>query len=370
MEFTVKNDELVKALNIVKGTFGSKHIPALNNIYFEADVNGTVTVKSSNGDETTTTRFMARVQQDGKALIDGFTISRVAATFADGDVTIRRVPNTFHVEAIHPTGELEIEGTDPDFFVHPQEVTEQSSFVIPSKEFKQALEKVAFARANNHSNNKLNGIAIIIDNGKTHLFATDLTRVAKYVFDTPAADDINVVLVPETIKALSSVTGNIAVRLSDSAVLLETNDTSYQGVVMAQQFPPAVNNYFLAPEHASLTAQKEALKDILTRVSIVSKAGKDDPYADFHFKSSGELEIQFKGTRGKVKTEKLPTKHNGPDVYLRLSVDKILETLKIIDKDDVEIVFPKGKQGVVSLIIYPEGSRDYGVFNMSIQTGA
>jgi DNA polymerase III sliding clamp (beta) subunit (PCNA family) len=369
MEFTIKSDELVKALNTVKGTFGNKNFPALNNIYFEADANGEVTIKASNANETTKTKVTANVVTDGKVLIDGYTMTKVVNTFADGDVTIKTQASSFGADVTHPTGELEVAGSDPDDFVNPAEIAEESSFMIPSKEFKSALESVAFAKATNHTNNKLNGVAIVIDNGRTTLFASDTTRVAKYVFDTPAAADINIVVGPEIIKGLGAVTGNIAVRLATGGVLLETNESSYQGTVMTTNFPPQVNNYFLLPAHATTIVQKEALKDVLTRVSILSKAGKDEANADFTFKDTGELEIQFKGTRGRIKSEKVTTSHSGPDVTLKLNVDKILESVNKIDKDNIEIVFPQGKNNTVkALNIFPEGNKDYGIFNMGVSS--
>lgn len=369
MEFTVKNDELAKALSIVKGTFGNKNFPALNNIYLEADVSGEVILKSSNAHETSSTKLIAKVVSPGTVLIDGFTITRVVGTFADGDITFKQQTGSFHVDVTHPTGEMEIAGADPVDFVKPAEITEQSSFMIPSKEFKEAMESVAFARATGHVNTKLNGVAIIVDNGKTSLYASDTTRVAKYVFDTPTAADLNIIVGTEIIKGLSAVTGNIAVRLSDQGVLFETNESSYQSTVMATSFPPQVNNYFLLPAYASLTADKAGLKDVLTRVSILSKAGKDDGNAEFEFKSTGELEIKFTGTRGKIKSEKVMTTHTGPDVKLKLNVDKIVESISKIDKDIVEIVFPQGKANVVKAVnIFPEGSRDYGIFNMAVSS--
>jgi hypothetical protein len=109
------------------------------------------------------------------------------------------------------------------------------------------------------------------------------------------------------------------------------------------------------------------LKDLLTRVSIISKAGKDDPHAEFDFKDTGELEIKFKGTRGAIKSETLATTHTGVAVNLTLSVDKLLESVSRVDKDKLEIIFPQGKNNQVKAInIHPEGSRDYGIFNMAV----
>lgn len=366
MKFTVKKEILLQGLNIVKGTFGNNNFPALNNIYFEATNSGDVVIKASNAHETTKTVIQAFVEDPGKVLIDGFTISKVVQTFADGDIVIEQQAGSLNVDVLHPKGELEIMGCDPDDFVNPAEVSEQSSFMIPSNELKDAFNLVSFARASNHSKAILNGIAMIVDNGRTTLVASDSTRVARYVFDTPNATDINVVLGPEVAKGLNAIKGNVAVRLGDTGILIETNDSSYQDTILATGFPRAVNNYFLLPEAASSIIPREAIKETLTRVSVVSKAGKDDPYAEFEFKSSGELEIKFKGSRGRIKSEKMQITHNGADVTLKLSVDKILEAVNKIDKDNVEFSFPQGKGAVKAVNIYPEGNRDYGIFNMGV----
>lgn len=365
MEITMKSEDLVSVLNTVKGTFGSSDFPALNNIYFKVNANGEGLAISSNGHEHTQTKFLARVAVDGEALLDGFLLTKLAPTFASGDIEIKL--NGFSADITHPSGEVEVLGQDPADFPSITGITEESSFMIPAEDLRKIFDGVAFARnKDSQANVKLQGIAIITENGKTHFVATDTKRVARYTIDTPGSQDINVIADPKIIKGLSSVGGNIAVRTSQIGITFETNDASYQGPIQASAFPN-VGPHFSRPNTASITVPVKVLKDTVERVIILGKADKSDPQAEFQFKDTGDLEIQFRSTRGRIKRENVKTNHSGPDVTLTLNAGYVLEGLNKISKDNVEIVFPQTQSGVPNCaILYPEGERDYGVLNMGV----
>jgi DNA polymerase III sliding clamp (beta) subunit (PCNA family) len=363
MEFTLKTSDLVTLLNTVKGTFGNLNFPILNGILFEVDANGTGIIRSNNGTETTQVKFQARVAAAGKVCLDGYTLTRLANTFAQGDITIQSAAVAFDATLVHPKGLVDIKGMDADQFPPLSLITSQSTFMLPAKDFATALKRVSFAKIEKPSGQndfKLSGIGLTITNQKAVLACSDRKRVARCLFDAPGAVDINVILAPGCIDGLSAVSGNIAVYLSDHGVAFETNDTTYQGPVISTQFPD-VTRFFpgVAPGTALLV--RKDLVDSLERIAILGKAGKADPDAILTFDTTG-LTITYRSNAGSV-SEQIPMTYAGPTITTKFNTDVVLQGLERITKDNVEVLLHDAAKPV---IFYPEGDRDFAFLGMAV----
>lgn len=370
MEFTLKTEELQALLNTVKGTFGSGDFPALNGIYVSIDENGEGIIRSSNGSEATRMKFTAKVEEEGEALIDGYTLAPIVKTFAKGDVTVKLKQGTHAVDVIHPKGIVEINGLDPADFPEFSEIQEESSFVFPAKEFTEALKQVEFARIKKPqgaNDARLSGIGLMIEGESGTLACSDRIRVAQHTFDATGAEDINIVLSPGVISGLSSVSGNIAVRLSQNGISFETNEVTYHGPVVAQKFSD-VKRIFSAYQNATpAVIDAKSLMDTLERISIITKASskqKDKTVltsdATFELSSEGHLTISYRNKTGKLNEVLGFESYGGEDVKVRLNVDYLLDGLKKIDTDNVELLLLADDKPIV---VKPEGNGEFAFLN-------
>jgi DNA polymerase-3 subunit beta len=362
MEFTLKTSDLTTLLNTVKGTFGNTNFPILNGILFEVDATGKGIIRTDNGTEKTQVEFQARVVTSGKVCLDGFTLTKLASTFAQGDVTLKTIA-LYDASVIHPLGQVDIKGMDADQFPPMTVMTSHSTFMLPAKDFATALKKVAFAKIDKPTGQndfKLSGIGLTIVNQKAVLACSDRKRVARCLFDAPGAVDINVILAPGCIEGLSAVSGNIAVYLSDHGVVFETNDTTYQGPVIATQFPD-VNRFFPVTAPGTALLVRKALVDALERIAILGKAGKADPDAVLTFDATG-LTITYHSNAGST-VEVVPMTYTGPTIKTKFNTDVVLQGLDRITKDNVEILLHDASKPV---IFYPEGDRDFAFLGMAV----
>lgn len=365
MEFIVSTEILNAALTVVKPTFGSDTVPVLNSIHFQADMNGTVTCRSANGIETTMRTFQARVGLPGEACIDGYVLTRIVGTFDKGDVTVSVGANGLDAIVTHSKGDVQIQGLDPSHFPPHNDFQEDTSFTIPSKELAKAIKLVDFARIKKPgtSDIKLGGVGMVIENGRVTVASCDRKRAAKFEFDAPQASDINIVLDVGILRGIAAVDGNIAVRLADNGICLETNETSYQGPVLASKYPD-VKRFF--PGQAPFTAvvPTAALADVLERVTILAAASKSDADADLSFDPVTGLEVKFNSKSGKINEMVIGSTYTGTTPFnIKVNVTMILDGVNRVEKDNIDILLSAPER---PLVFYPENEHEFGFFAMAV----
>lgn len=360
----MKTDELKSALSAVKDTFDRTTNEALKGIYVSVDNLGDGEMRSTNGYETVKTLFKANVATEGEALIDGYTLTNMVNTFEVGDITVK-LKSSFGIDVTHPTGKLEILGMDPSNFPAFVEATEDSTFTAPIEDLVEILSKPQFARLKGSSGDldaKLTGIGIIAEDGEVTIATTDRKRIARYLYDAPNANDINVVVPVEVIKGTKHLVGSVQVTLNSNKIQLKTSETTYQSVVVAQKFP-SVGKYFPTGRDADVKFQVAPLSTVLKRVMILAKgSGKSYP-ADVTMRfTENEIALDYSSRAGKI-SEVLPIEYDGGDATMNINADVFLDGLKQIESASAEMVLLQNNRAV---ILRAKDEESFSYFMMAV----
>jgi DNA polymerase-3 subunit beta len=221
MRVSVVQDQLARALGIVGRATGNRNtMPILG--YVLASTDGERLRLTATNLETSITAWVpARVLADGVACLQSAVIRETVGALPGGrDVSIEARGTTLRVECERVGANLK--GADPAEFPPVALLDGASAVRIPARQFRRAVESVAFAAAKDESRPVLSGVNLRISAGAFRLSAADGFRLSIRTHDLATTDDVDVI-VPA--RAMLEVARAIGSDEDDVEVLVASNRT-------------------------------------------------------------------------------------------------------------------------------------------------
>lgn len=180
MKFSCNQDTFSKYLNIMSRVVSSKPgLPILNNVYFEAS-KGKLVMKTTDLELSISTWIGADVEDDGKITLPAKQLSEFVNSIPEEKIDVVVEKQNFNISTSNNSASFNTMPPDDFPNIPSIEKKDESFLQINKADFVLAINRVAFAAADDDIKPVLTGVKVEInDNGIASFIATDGLRLSK-----------------------------------------------------------------------------------------------------------------------------------------------------------------------------------------------
>lgn len=350
MKFTIKKDELLRALKRVQGIVeGSNVIPILSNILIAAKNSG-VTVAATNLEMTLLGDYQAVVEQEGRVVVPAKKLYEVCREIP-GDEAVFSVGDAHRLSVVSGNAKFKLVGIDPGEYPELPAIPETDMILMDSNELVSLLRKTIYAVSPSDSRYVLTGLRIEIvplaGNGSSSVktVGTDGHRLAMVTKTIKSSGKTVGCIVPK--KALSEIvkifdedsqTGEVAFGVTKNQAIFRRNGVVFFCKLIDGEYP---NYQQVIPKDNPNTVDlpRAALASALKRVSVIASEKSRAIKFDF---APGKLTLSMTNADLGDANEEMPIEYNGAPVVIGMNGMYMLEALNSMSSEKVTVKMNDG----------------------------
>jgi len=308
--------------------------PILSGIKLEAFDDNTIKISSFDYEVSAREVIMGDVEVPGEVLVAGKLLADIVKSLPGATVSLRSTG-----------GKLEIRSGNANYALQEMPISEYPKLPgipntigkIPADEFRNSVQKVAFAAANREEANPVfTGVKFSFDADQVNLVATDKVRLAKFDLpwegtqienSTPVV--VKARVVQDVSKSLSPESDKVEIGLEIDNGLNVISFTSGNRITTSQLIDggyPNVMGLFADSYPIKVAVGKEALLGALRRVALVS-----DREVKLNFRA-GEVELSAGQGEEANAAEIIPCELDGEDITIALRPSFLLDGLSALEE--------------------------------------
>ena len=336
MKFNLKRDALLPCLQVVNSVVERRHVlPALSNLLISTSSSGITLTGTDMEVELVSTINQSTKEERGftvpaRKLLDICRAlpeeSVLEFSVEKEQVTIKSGRSRFTLTTLSAKDFPATETSEPTV-----------DFEINQDEFKELIEDTMFAMAQQDVRYYLNGMLLEINGHSLKAVATDGHRLAlKEIKHETGAKETAQIIVPrkgvlELARLLSNTEEKAQVQISKNHIRMKIENILFTSKLIDGRFPD-YERVVPGETHNSLKANRSALKQSLTRASILSNEKykgvriilkKDSLKAFAHNPEHEEAE------------EELEVEYNGDEMEIGFNVTYLLDAINAIKTENV-----------------------------------
>ena len=284
MKFTVSREKLLKALQRVNSTIGSRNtLPILGNVLVEANDN-MVSLTTTDLEIRIVTRIEAEIEVAGATTIPAKRLLALVNNFEDAAVTIAS-DERHHAEVTCGTSCFKLLGIAPEDFPGSGELTPVRTVTFKGADLKRMLGQIIYAITLNDSRKVLHGMLVSIRDGVVTMVATDSKRLAmtERTIEGVAGgngDCIIPLLAAQEIKRQADPKDDVTLEIGEKMARFSTGGTVLTTKLIEGNYP----NYRQVLPENFLQQIPVATGALLSKIELVSQVLAD---------STGCIELNF-----------------------------------------------------------------------------
>lgn len=345
MRFTIKRDELVKAINVAFRAISTKvSYPVLENLKLELSDEG-LAITGSNFEISIKTlipykdgeKEIIRNYNKGAALIKGKLFADITRSMDDEEITFDVVDNSATITDNH--SEYRLNCIKPEEYPDLDLEASGTELIISKDNFHAICEQTAFAASTKEQRPVLTALNLEAANGTLTATATDAARMARKSIAIPS--EINfianvparmMVEVDHLLEGLPEVT----VSFSDKKALFKLGKTIVATRLIAGDYPntknivPRITNY-------SLEVNGGDLLKAIGRANLLSMDREN--VVDLSMSADG-ISISAKSSQVGSAIEKIDNfKYDGEQLKVSFNSEFVSAAVRALGANDVTILF-------------------------------
>jgi DNA polymerase-3 subunit beta len=356
MEFTVKQPELLKELEVLQGVVERKNtVPILGNVLLVAGAEG-LELLATDLEVSVRTKAQATVKTEGGVSVSARKLYEIVRLLPNSDVKIKDDAEHW-VTVTCNRSRFRIMGLAKDEFPALPSAGKSSRTKIPGPLFRKMIDRVIFAVTTDDARFALNGALMILKGGNLTLVASDGARLASITesLDGKGKGEEERILIPR--KALGEIsrisTGDEDVYYcrKDSHLFFDIGNAHMTSRVLEGTFP---NFEKVIPTGNDKIVEFDR-KEFTTALSRVSVLANERSRAVRLTVKAGKAEISSKNPEMGDASEEIPVDYKGEDIQLGFNAKYLLDFLGVAGtekitfelKDEVTqgMVRPSGDEG-------------------------
>ena len=329
MIFKIEQRDLSKHINIAqKGISSRTTLQILDGILLEAK-NNKLKLTGTDLEISIETYVDCEIEQEGGIVVNKLPSAPIYI----------KVDETNNINIKCENSEFNILGNSPQEYPDLPIILESNSFELPKDLFKTAIRQTVFATTQDETRPSLTGVLIEIANSKISFVALDGYRLALRKLPINSNIDMKIIIPGRALNELNKILDDneedIKIASAPGHVIFNVGDTVVYSRLLEGQF----FNYreIIRKDHkTSVVVNKKFFQDSLERASLLAKEEK----ANLIKLSVMDEEILIKSNSeiGNV-NEKIIAKSNGENINIAFNSRYILEGIKIIDAEEIELNF-------------------------------
>ena len=236
-------------------------------------------------------------------------------------------------------------GRESDDFSYLPDIEKEKSIVISQFTLKEIIRKTLFAVNDAESNKVMTGELFEINNDMLRVVGLDRYRVAiNNIRLNGENEDISVIIPGKTLNEISKIlTGDaesdVVISFSSNHVLFEFDNTVVLSRLIEGEFFK-INQMISKDYKTMVTVNRKELIECIDRSTLLIKEGNKKPAViDI---TDGNLNVSIASTFGKM-NENIDADKKGDDIKIGLDPKYMLESLRVIDDDEISIYFMNSK---------------------------
>lgn len=339
MKLHLTKTDLFQGIQTVQSAVSARStLPVLGNILFEASEKG-LRLSATDLEVGIRSWVKADVVENGAVTVPAKILADFLRTLEDDREVNISVSENNKIEIRSNKDRLNLAGLPKEDYPVLPEFEEEKAVKIPQATIREVFKKTMFAASTDETRYVLNGVHIILDQGKATAVATDGRRLAYIQRPIPNKDLQIKVIVPtkavqELMRLISEETSeneNLKVSFTDNQASFSNRSTVVLSRLIEGHFP---NFEQVIPKSRDiqLRLNRAALLASVTRgaVGTLERGGSVRLIL-----TKGSLSIQS-AALGRVEVEsELATNYEGADLSVAFNPLYLMDVLKALDTDDV-----------------------------------
>ena len=351
MKFEIKRDELLDGLNDVMKAISQKvAIPILTGIKIEVTEKG-MTMTGSDSDITICTFIPA--ERDGEQLIKITEIGNIVLQARVFSEIVRKLPtNEVRIEvkdgfqALIRSGKSEFKliGSNPDDYPVLPDVKDEHSFSLPADLMKSIIRETVFAVSQQETRPILTGVQWVAENGKLSCVATDSHRLARRLTspEEMPTDPLSIVIPGKSLQELNKIlpdnNESIEILITEQQILFKTANVLFYSRLLEGNYPDT-SRLIPTENKTSVTVNGRSLLQAIDRASLLAREERNN-IVRFSTDEGKVIEISSNSPEvGNVEEMVEAINVTGDDLKISFSAKYMMDALRAIDGQDVEIQF-------------------------------
>lgn len=339
MNFIINRDDLVPALQAISGVVDRRQtLPILSNFLFHLS-NETLSITATDMEVELITQIQVQSGESGEITVPARKFFDICRALPAGSSINFEVNND---KVLVKSGKSRFTLSTMPAEEYPSVDINDSlgSFSLNKAELKRLLENTQFAMAQQDVRYYLNGLLLELDKQRVNVVATDGHRLAMDLIDTTVTtDEASQIIVPrkgiqELIRLLDGSEDSIRVDISKNHIRIELDSIRFTSKLIDGKFPDYKK---VIPQVGSqLTADREALKQTLTRASILS----NEKYRGVRIVVKNNLLVALAHNPEQEEAEEeIGVDYQGPEIEIGFNVSYLLDTLTVLKSEKVVMSF-------------------------------
>lgn len=371
MKFVIKKEDLYNGIKIVERATSVRALqPVLLNILIETIDNSTIKLVATDLDLTVIAEVSAQVEEEGKITLPSKTLNEIVSKLGDKLITFEMQNDSTSVNITCQNSKFDIIGISANEF--PPEVSnftanEEDAFEIEIKPLTKAVRQAGFAAASYETSNLLSGIVCDIQGQTLEIASTDGNRLARVRenIKNPENKSRQLIIPSKTLNEfikMSSFIEDEAVKIytEKTKIVIKSEKTITISRLLEGQFPK-YNQLIPAESPKTATVNVSQLISALERVSIMVNEKTSIVKLDF---SQNSLKLTADTPDSGKSEEELSINYDGEDLSIAFNYKFVLEALKNIDCEDVNIGL---NTPLSATVLRPNCEEDFVCLIMPVQ---
>lgn len=353
MQFVINRDQFVYSVNHVSKAISSRTtVPILTGIKIVADHEG-VTLTGSDSDisiecfipiEEEGQQFV-QILEEGSIILQAKVFAEIIKKLPEEKIELI-VQDQFSTILRSGSSVFNLNGLDPEEYPRLPQIEEENIFQIQNDLLKNIIRQTVFAVSSAETRPILTGVNWQLENRILTCTATDSHRLAlrKATIETNLENlNFKSVVIPgkaliELSKILEDNNELLNIVVTENQILFKSKNLLFFSRLLDGTYPATQN---MIPDHSKteVLLETKGFLQAIERALLLSRDGKNN-VVNFKTLEDGVIEITSVTPEvGKV-TEKISTKKlTGEDLRISFNGKNIIDTLKVIDSNEIKISF-------------------------------
>jgi DNA polymerase III subunit beta len=351
MKFEIKRDELLDGLNDVMKAISQKvAIPILTGIKIEVNEKG-MTMTGSDSDITICTFIPA--ERDGEQLIKVIEAGNIVLQARVFSEIVRKLPTNevkieikdgFQTLIRSGKSEFKLIGSNPDDYPVLPDVKDEHSFSLPADLMKSIIRETVFAVSQQETRPILTSVQWVAENGKLSCVATDSHRLARRLTspEEMPTDPLSIVIPGKSLQELNKILPDnndpIEILITEQQILFKTANVLFYSRLLEGNYPDT-SRLIPTENKTSVTVNGRSLLQAIDRASLLAREERNN-IVRFSTDEGKVIEISSNSPEvGNVEEMVEAINVTGDDLKISFSAKYMMDALRAIDGQDVEIQF-------------------------------
>ncbi|MCK4260496.1 MAG: DNA polymerase III subunit beta [Halanaerobiales bacterium] len=342
MKFNVSQKTFLQGIQIVQRAVSNKNtLPILSGILIKTE-NNQLKLVATDLEIGIECYINAEIITKGEIVLPANHLSSIIRELPSIDIEVNCNLSTKSAEIICGKSRYNINGYLADDFPLLPKIEEGMQLSVNQMLLKKTFEQVKIATSNDETQPFLNGALLKIIGDELNVVSTNTYRLAHRMakLENEVVELIEVILPNKTLDELTRLLDDdpesrVQIQMSMNQILFEMENIIIISRLIEGKFP----NYEPVIPKNSNTFAKVNRKELLQagkRVSLIAISNSNIIKANIN---NGVMILESTNSEIGHAHEELPIQMEGPDVEVSFNATYLMDGLKVIDSDEVELCF-------------------------------